>query len=184
MRFFDYLNSMVEHISTHSPFSKISVLGDFSVHHQLWLSSSFTDQPGEQAYSFAFTNDLEQLVQHLTRIPNCLGDRLNILDFFPTSNPSVYSVHLYYPLGSCDHNLISVFCPVAPVQPQAPPRRRCFWHCASLRCDDLRMYFSDFTWNWYCFWVRDLSVCAQRITEVIVSVMDAYFLFSCKKGLV
>ncbi len=26
---------------THSPFAEISILGDFNVHHQLWLSSSF-----------------------------------------------------------------------------------------------------------------------------------------------
>ena len=173
-RFFDYLNSTVEHILTHSPFSEISILGDFNVHHQLWLSSSFTDQPGEQTYNFALINDLEQLVQHPTRIPDRLGDRPNILDLFLTSNPSAYSVHLYSPLGSSDHNLISVSCPVAPVQPQDPPKRRCFWHFSSARWDDLRMYFSDFPWNDYCFRVRDPSVCAQRITEVIVSGMEAY----------
>ena len=36
------------------------------------------------------------------------------------------------------------------------------------------MYFSDFPWNDYCFQVRDPSMCAQRITEVIVSGMEAY----------
>ena len=36
------------------------------------------------------------------------------------------------------------------------------------------MYFSDFPWNDYCFQDRDPSVCAQRITEVIVSGMEAY----------
>ncbi len=71
----------MEHILTHFPFSEISILGNFSGHHQLWLSSSFTDQPGEHAYNFALLNDLEQLVQHPTRIPDRLGDRPNILDF-------------------------------------------------------------------------------------------------------
>ncbi len=37
VKFFDYLNSKVEHILTHSPFAEISILGDFNVHHQLWL---------------------------------------------------------------------------------------------------------------------------------------------------
>ncbi len=36
------------------------------------------------------------------------------------------------------------------------------------------MYFSDFPWNDYCFQDRDPSVNAQRITEVIVSGMEAY----------
>ena len=82
----------MEHILTHSPFAEISILGDFNVHHQQWLSSTFTDQPGEQAFNFAILHDLEQLVQHPTRIPDCFGDMSNILDIFLTSNPSAYSV--------------------------------------------------------------------------------------------
>ncbi|MPC78162.1 hypothetical protein E2C01_072644 [Portunus trituberculatus] len=35
------------------PFAKISILGDFNVHHQLCLSSPFTDHPGELSFSFA-----------------------------------------------------------------------------------------------------------------------------------
>ncbi len=164
----------MEHILTHSPFAEISILGDFNVHHQLWLSSSFTEKPGEHAYNFALLNDLEQLVQHPTYIPDCLGDRTNILDLFLTSNPSKYSVKLFPPLGSPNHNLISVSCPITPVHPLDPPKRHCFWHFASAPWDDLRMYFSDFLWNDYCFQDRDLSVCPQRITEVIVSGMEAY----------
>ena len=174
VKFFNYLNSTVEHILSISSFAEITILGDFNVHHQLWLSSSFTDQPGEQAFSFAILNDLEQLVQHPTRIPDRLGDTPNILDLFLTSNPSAYSVKLYSPLGTSDHNLISVFCPIAPIRPQDPPGRRCFWHYASARWDDLRSYFSDFPWNEYCFQVRDPSTCAERISEVIVSGMEAY----------
>ncbi|XP_050715769.1 uncharacterized protein LOC126998326 [Eriocheir sinensis] len=156
VEFFDYLNSKME---THSPFAEISILGGFNVHHQLWLSSSFTDQPGEQAYNFALLNDLEQLVQHHTSIPDRLGDRPNILDLFLTSNPSTYSVKLFSPLGFSDHNLISVSCPIAPVHPLDPPKRRCFWHFASAGRDDLGMYFSDFPWNDYCFQERPLCVC-------------------------
>ena len=31
-----------------------------------------------------------------------------------------------------------------------------------------------FPWNDYCFRVRDPSLCAERITELIVSGMEAY----------
>ncbi len=55
-----------------------------------------------------------------------------------------------------------------------PPKRRCFWHYASAQLENLRMYISDFPWNDYCFQVRDPSMCAQRITEVIISGMEAY----------
>ena len=173
VKFFDYLTSKVEHILSHFPFAEISILGDFNVHHQLWLSSSFTDQPGEQAFNFAILHDLEQLVQHPTRIPDRPGDTPNILDLFLTSNPSSYSVKLFSPLGSSDHNLISLTCLAAPVPPRDPPRQRCFWHFNSARWDDLRQYYSDFPWNDYCFHGRDPSLSAERITEVIVSGMEA-----------
>ena len=129
VNFFDYLTSKVEHILSHFPFAEISILGDFNVHHQHWLSSPFTDQPGEQAFSFAILHDFEQLVQHPTRIPDRLGDTPNILDLFLTSNPSAYSVKLFSPLGSSDHNLISVSCPIAPVPPRDPPKQRCLTFC-------------------------------------------------------
>ena len=58
------------------------ILGDFNVHHQLWLSSPFTDHPGELAYNFSILQDLEQLVQHPTRFPDRPGDTPNILDVF------------------------------------------------------------------------------------------------------
>ncbi|KAK8395869.1 hypothetical protein O3P69_005762 [Scylla paramamosain] len=130
-KFFDYLTSKVEHILTLFPFAEISILGDFNVHHQLWLSSPFTDHPGELAYNFAILHDLEQLVQYPTRIPDRLGDTPNILDLFLTSNPSAYAVTLSSPLGSSDHNLISLSCPITPIPPQDPPKRRCLWRFAS-----------------------------------------------------
>ncbi|KAK8380763.1 hypothetical protein O3P69_008003 [Scylla paramamosain] len=106
---------------------EISILGDFNVH----LSSLFTDHPGELAFNFAILHDLEQLVQHPTHIPDRLEDTPNILDLFLTSNPSAYAVTLSSPLGSSDHNIISVSCPIAPVPPQDPPKQRCLLRFAS-----------------------------------------------------
>ncbi|MPC93905.1 hypothetical protein E2C01_089051 [Portunus trituberculatus] len=45
-KFFDYSSSRVEHILSLYPFVEISILEYFNVHHQLWLSSPFTDHPG------------------------------------------------------------------------------------------------------------------------------------------
>ena len=120
----------MEHILTLYRFAEISILGDFNVHHQLWLSSPFTDDPGELAFNFAILHDFEQLVQHPTRIPNRLGDRPSILDLFLTSNPSAYAVTLSSPLGSSDHNLVSVSCPISPIPAQDPPNRRGLWRFA------------------------------------------------------
>ena len=178
VKFFDYLTLQMEHILSISPFAEISILGDFNVHHHLWLSSPFTDQPGEQAYVFSVLNDLEQLVQHPTRIPDRLGDSPNILDLFLTTNPTAYSVKLFSPLGSSDHNLISSTCPIAPVRPVDPPKKRRLWHFREANWEALRQYFSDFPWNDYCFRGREPTVCASRITEIILSGMEAYIPFS------
>ena len=106
--------------------------------------------------------------------PDRLGDEPNILDLFLTSNPSAYSIKLFSPLGSSDHNLISAICPVAPILPVDPPGRRRLWHFDSASWEDLEQYFFDFPWKDYCFRDRDPNLCAQRITEVIVSGMEAY----------
>ncbi|KAK3884497.1 hypothetical protein Pcinc_011235 [Petrolisthes cinctipes] len=159
-------------------FIEISILGDFNIHHRLWLSSPFTDPPGEQAFIFSILNDLEQLIQYPTRIPDRLGDQPNILDLFLTSHPSAYTVELFSPLGSSDHNLISVSCPIAPIKPLDPPRKRRLWHYSAANWDDLRQYFNDFPWNDFCFRGRGPSECAARITEVILSGMEAYIPYS------
>ena len=125
-KFFDYLTSKVEHILTLFPFAEISILGDFNVHHQLWLSSPFTDHPGELAYNFAILHDLEQLVQHPTRIPDGSGgNTCNILDLFSTSNSFAYIITPSSSLGSYGHNPISLtFFLFIQFPPQNPPQRR------------------------------------------------------------
>ncbi|MPC36371.1 hypothetical protein E2C01_029827 [Portunus trituberculatus] len=60
------------------------------------------------------------MVQNPTHIPDRLGDTPKHLDFFLTSNPYAYTVNLSSPLGSSDHSLISVSCPISPI-PQDPP---------------------------------------------------------------
>ncbi|MPC42211.1 hypothetical protein E2C01_035827 [Portunus trituberculatus] len=92
------------------------------------MCSSKTDHPGELAFNFATLHDLEQLVEHPTHIPDRLGDTPNILDLFLISNPSAYGVTLSSPLGSTDHNVISVSCPISPISSQDPPKWRCLWH--------------------------------------------------------
>ncbi|MPC76758.1 hypothetical protein E2C01_071187 [Portunus trituberculatus] len=110
----------------------------------------------------------------VSKFPDLLGDTPNILDLFLTSNPSAYAVSLSSQLGSSDQNLITVSCPISPIPPEDPPKQRCHWRFASASLGNLRRYYADFPWNDFCFRVRDPSLCAERITEVIVSGMEAY----------
>ncbi|MPC13058.1 hypothetical protein E2C01_005776 [Portunus trituberculatus] len=141
-KFFDYLTSKVEIILSLNPFAEISILRDFNVHHQLWLFSPFTDHPGELAFNFAILHDLQQLVRHPTHIPDRLGDTPNILVLFLTSNPSAYVVTLSSPLGSSNHNLISVSCHIFPIPPLDPLKWKCLWCFASASWGNLRWYYA------------------------------------------
>ena len=172
--FYDYLSSKVEHILETSPFSEVSILGDFNAHHRLWLSSFNTNRSGELAFQLSILNDLTQLVQHPTRIPDRLGDRPNILDLFLTSNPSTYTIQQFSPLGSSDHTLISLACPKSLIRSREAPTRRKLWHYGAADWESLREYFFDFPWNDYCFRGGDASGAAERVTEVILSGMEAF----------
>ena len=55
-------------------------------------------------------------------------------------------------------------------------------HFNSVKWEDLRQYYSDFPWDYYCFHIRDSSLCAERIIEVIISGMELYIhIFSNSK---
>src|ERR1700755_2185976 len=130
LKFFDYLNSKIEHILSSSPFSEIIILGDFNVHHRQWLSSSSHDTAGERAFHFVIQNDLEQLVQ----LPTPLGDESNILDLFLTSYPSPYNVKLFPPWVSSDDLPISasssIFSSLLQERPPSIERKRVWHFCA------------------------------------------------------
>ncbi|MPC77165.1 hypothetical protein E2C01_071612 [Portunus trituberculatus] len=85
-------------------------------------------------------------MEHPTRIPDRLGDTPKILDLFLTSNSSAYDLS----------------------------KRRCLWRFASTSWGNPRRYYADFPRNDYCFRVRDPSLCSERITEVMVSGIEAY----------
>lgn len=74
----------MQYILTLAPFAEIYILGDFNVHNQLGLSSSYTDQPGEEAYNVTLHINIQQLVQHPTSITDHLRHTPNILDLFLT----------------------------------------------------------------------------------------------------
>ncbi|MPC76537.1 hypothetical protein E2C01_070954 [Portunus trituberculatus] len=63
------------------------------------LPSLIINHPDGLAFNFAILHDLEQLVQHPTRIPDHLKDTPNILDLFLTSNLTAYAVTLSSPFG-------------------------------------------------------------------------------------
>lgn len=116
-------------------------------------------------------------MKHLTRISDSLGDTPYILEYLIALYPSDYSLHLFFPLVSSYHNLISVSCPLAQIKavivalcPRWEKRRT--------------FLFSGFSLNEYCFQEWEPSLCTQRIVKVIVSGTKAHIphIFSLPSG--
>ena len=84
--------------------------GDFNVHHKDWLIySGGTDRLGELCFNFSISNDLTQIVNFPTRIPDCDSHSPALLDLFLSSDASVCSTMASPPLGNSEHVIVSVF---------------------------------------------------------------------------
>ena len=84
------------------------VFGDFNVHHKDWLTySSGTDRPGESV-NFSISNDLTQMINFPTRIPDCDSHSPALLDLFISSDASICSTMAFPPFGNSDHVVVSV----------------------------------------------------------------------------
>ena len=61
----------------------VFVFGDFNAHNKEWLTySGGTDSPGELCYNFSISNDLTQMVNFPTLIPDCDSHSPCLLDLF------------------------------------------------------------------------------------------------------
>ena len=96
---FNYISSNIDEVLSINPFANVFVFGDFNVHHKDWLIySRGADRPGELCYSFFVSNDLTQMVNFPTWIPN----------IFISSDASICSTMTFPPWGYSDHVIVSV----------------------------------------------------------------------------
>ena len=96
---FDSISSNIDEILLINPSAKVFVFGDFNDHHKDWLTySGGTDRPGELCYNFSISNDLTQMVNFPTRIPDCDSHRPALLDLFISSDVSICSID--FPMNS------------------------------------------------------------------------------------
>ena len=103
------ISSNIDQILLINPSANVFVFGDFNVHHKDWLTySGGTDRPGELCYNFSISNDLTQMVNFPTRIPDCDSHSPALLDLFFSSDASICSTMAFPLLGNSDHVVISV----------------------------------------------------------------------------
>ena len=67
----DSISSNIDEVLPINPSANVLVFGDLNIHHKDWLNYSCrTDWPGEFCYNFSFSNDLTQVVECPTQIPD------------------------------------------------------------------------------------------------------------------
>ena len=103
------ISSNIDEVFSIKPSANVFVFGDFNVHHKDWLTySGGTDRLGELWYNFSFSNDLTQIVNFPSRIPDCDSHCPALLDLFISSDASICSAMAFLRLGNSDHVVISV----------------------------------------------------------------------------
>ena len=106
---FDSISSNIDEVLSINPSANVFVFEDFNVHHKDWLTySRGTDRPGELCYNFSISNNLTQIVNSPTRIPDCDSHSPALLDLFISSDASICSTMAFPPLGNSDHVAVSI----------------------------------------------------------------------------
>ena len=177
LSFFEYLATCRESLLTSHLHAEVLYIGDFNVHHTDWLQSTHTVVGGIEAFHFSISNELEQIIKHLTIVPDHHDHAANTLDLFFTSNPQKYTYTVSSPLGSSDHCTVSVTSSFTP-PPPIPPTQHHLWHFENAQFADMRDFLLDFPWNDYCLQTRDPDLVATEVGEVMDSGMRAYIPYS------
>ena len=136
-----------------------------------------SDVRGIEEFRFSISNELEQIIQHPTRVPDRHDHAANPLDLFFTSNPQNYTYTVASPLGSSGHCTVSVTSTFTP-PPPIPPTQRHLWHFENSRHADMSNFLLDFPWDDYCFRTCDPDLVATAVGEVMDSGMRAYIPYS------
>ena len=86
---FDSVSSNIDEVLLINPSLNVFFFGDFNGHHKDWFTySGGTDRPGELCYNFCISNDLTQMVNFPSRIPDYDSHSPALLDIFNSSDAS------------------------------------------------------------------------------------------------
>ena len=80
--FFDSISLNINEVLSINPSVNVLVSGDFNIHHKDWLTySGGTERSGELCYNFSVSNDITQMVNFPTWIPDCHSDSPAFFEF-------------------------------------------------------------------------------------------------------
>ena len=100
-----------------------------------------------KCYNFPTSNDLAQMVNFLTQIPDCDSHSPAFLDLFISSDASIYSARAFPPLGNCDPIVVSVSTDFPSSSQHDVPFDRIAYDYSCADWDGLCNHLRDFTWE-------------------------------------
>ena len=170
---FDSISSNIDEVLSINPSANVFVLGDFNVHHKDWLTySGGTDRPGELCYNFPISNDLTQIVNFPTRIPDCDSHSPALLDLFISSDASICSTMAFPPLGNSDHVVVSVSIDFPINSNQDTPFHRVAYDYSCADWDGLLDHLRDLPWE--DIFKVSASAAASEFCEWVQVGIDVY----------
>ena len=96
---------------------------------------------------FFITNDLTQMVNFPTRIPDCDSHNPALWDLFLTSDASICSTMAFPPLGNSDHDVVSVSIDFPTNSQRDAPFHRIAYDYFCADWDGLRDHLRDVPWE-------------------------------------
>ena len=169
---FDTISSNIDEVLSINPSANLFVFGDFNVHHKDWLTySGGTDRPGELCYNSVISNDLIQIVNFPTRIPDCDSHSPALFDLFISSDASICSAMAFPPLGNFDHIVVSVSIDFPINSKQDTSFHRMAYDYSHADWDSLRDHLRDVPWD---IFKLSASAAASEFCEWVKVGIDVY----------
>ena len=172
-RVFGSISSNIDEVLSINPSANVFVFGDFNVHHKDRLTySGGTDQPGELCYNFSIANDLTQMVNVPTRIPDCDSHNPALSDLFLTSDASICSTMAFPPLENSDQPVVSVSIDFPTNSQWGAPFHRIAYDYSRGDWDGLRDHLRDVPWE--DIFKLSTSATASEFCEWVQVEIDVY----------
>ena len=121
---------------------------------------------------FSIANDITQMVNFPTRIPDCDSHNPALLHLFLTSDASICSTMAFPPLGNSDHVVVSVFIDFPTNSQWDAPFHRIAYDYSCADWDGLRDHLRDVPWK--DIFKPSASAAASEFCEWVQVGIDVY----------